>query len=213
MDVERRQEIVFLALDLISGRVNEHHSLYEWLIKNGARQQELDWFQEQALELPLIGINLYPLFSRKNLTRSPRGLRIRMPYASADIVEELGHLYWERYRCPILISETGSSGSVNRRKAWLERSVEAVRNLREQGVPVVGYTWWPLFALVTWAYRQGQHPAAYYIRQMGLWDLDPAPEANLARVRTPLVDDYKRLVQSGSGAVGSLQTERMAQHV
>ena len=79
--------------------------------------------------------------------------------------------------------------------------------------PLVGYTWWPLFALVTWGYRQGRHPAAYYLKQMGLWDLDPDPEANLARVKTTLVDDYKQLVRGGAKAVGSLPTERMTQYV
>ena len=213
LEVERRQEIVFLALDLISGRVGEQHLLYDWLLKHGATETDVGWFQEHAVELPVVGINLYPLFSRKVLVRSPRGLRIRMPYASAEIVEELGRLYYERYHCPILIAETASSGSVSRRAAWLRTSVDAVRKLREGGVPLVGYTWWPLFALVTWGYRQGRHPAAYYLKQMGLWDLDPDPEANLARVKTTLVDDYKQLVRGGAKAVGSLPTERMTQYV
>ena len=67
---------------------------------------------------------------------------------------------------------------------------------------IVGYTWWPMFALVTWAYRQGKHPPAYYLKQMGLWDLD----SNLNRVATPLVEEYRTLALGGSAAVGRLQT-------
>jgi beta-glucosidase len=203
-EVFRRQEIVFLALDLVSGRVNEKHSLWQWLLKVGARAEDLEWFQQRAVELPVIGINLYPLFSRKILTRPKRGLRISMPYAEATIIDRLGELYWERYRAPLMISETASLGSVKRRQAWLDSSVRAVRRVRERGIPLMGYTWWPLFSLVTWAYRQGEHPPAYYLKQMGLWDIDPDPAEHLRRVSTPLVDAYRSLVAGGADAVGHL---------
>ncbi|HMJ89540.1 MAG TPA: hypothetical protein VK530_06970, partial [Candidatus Acidoferrum sp.] len=212
-EVFRRQEIVFLALDLVSGRIDEHHSLYTWLLKNGLTANDLDWFHEHAVELPVIGINLYPMFSRKILTRGERGLRIRMPYATSEIVERLAELYWIRYRAPLMISETASVGSSKRRCDWLESSVEATRRVRERGIPLVGYTWWPMFALVTWAYRQGEQEAAFYLKQMGFWDLDPAPSANLARVRTPLVDEFRRLLESGTEAVGQLKQSEETRRV
>lgn len=204
-EVFRRQEIVFLALDLVSGRVTESHSLYPWLRRFGARAADLDWFVEHAVPLPLIGINLYPMFSRKILTRPPRrGLRIRMPYANASIVEKLSELYWERYQSPLIISETASVGSVKRRREWLETSVASVRQTRERGIPLVGYTWWPMFALVTWAYRQGTHPPAYYLKQMGFWDLDQ----ELRRMPTALVEEFRELVTSGTESVGPLYQPR-----
>ena len=67
-----------------------------------------------------------------------------------------------------------------------------------------GYTWWPLFALVAWAYRQGRRPPSAYLLQMGLWDIDPDPDAGLRRVRTPLVDAYRELAARGANAVGRL---------
>lgn len=208
-EADRRQEIVFLALDLISGRIDETHPLRTWLLRQGASNADLDWFFDHKIEPQLIGINLYPMFSRKILSR-PRGrMRVRMPYASADIVERLGDLYWERYQVPLFIAETASVGSVARRREWLGESLAAVRNLRERGVPVVGYTWWPLFALVTWAYRQGTHPPGFYLKQMGLWDLDP----DLNRIETELAKEYRRLVAGGCEHVGqlaSVQEERMA---
>ncbi len=120
---------------------------------------------------------------------------------NAEIVERLGAMYHERYDCPIFVSETASVGSVRRRQAWLEGSVAAVRRLRERGVPLVGYTWWPLFALVTWAYRQGTSAPEFYLKQMGLWDLD----AGLRRVPTRLVEQYRSLAAGGCPAVGELK--------
>ncbi|HUR58873.1 MAG TPA: glycoside hydrolase family 1 protein, partial [Opitutaceae bacterium] len=200
-EVERRQEIVFLALDLVSGRIDSEHALYAWLRQKGMADSDLEWFRARALELPLIGINLYPMFTSKLGGRTPAGgVRWKMPYAGAELIEQLGAMYWERYRAPVFISETASVGSLRRRRLWLEDSLAAVRRLRERGVPLVGYTWWPLFALVTWAYRQGTHPPEYYLKQMGLWDLD----ARLQRVRTPLVDQFRALAEGGSATVGQL---------
>lgn len=210
-EVERRQEIVFLALDLISGRVGPEHNLHSWMLKNGARAEQLDWFQQNAVELEFIGINLYPLFSQKILRRAPH-LRIKMPYASGEIVERLAGMYHQRYGTPIFISETASLGSVAKRRAWLRDSVASARRARQQGIPLVGYTWWPLFALVTWAYRQGRREPAYYLKQMGLWDLKAASDSALERVPTALVGEYQALTAAAAEAVGprsaSLMMER-----
>lgn len=200
-EAARRQAIVFLALDLITGRVSDEHELTPWLISQGATRSELDWFRDHAIELDLVGINLYPLFSLKRLVRTAGKLRIQMPYAEATVVEKLADLYWRRYRRPVLISETASSGSVRRRAAWLEDSLAAVRRTRARGVPLIGYTWWPLFALVTWGYREGRKPPHEYLKQMGLWNLRPS-ENGLERVRTVLVDRYRELVAGGAAPVG-----------
>lgn len=200
-EAQHRQELVFLALDLVSGRVRAGHPLLPWLEAHGVTDRDLAWFAERAVALPLIGINLYPMFTNKLVARTPAGRsRITMPYASGQLVLELGRMYGQRYGAPLFISETASSGSVRRRQRWLDDSVAAVRQLRAEATPVLGYTWWPLFALVTWAYRQGRHPAAYYYRQMGLWNLDPAAR----RVRTSLVDAYRALANGGLAAVGAL---------
>ncbi len=204
-EAHHRQEIVFLALDLVSGRVRPGHSLWSWLITHGATEADLAWFHDRAIPLPLVGINLYPMFTYKVARRTrPGGLRWAMQYADADIVERLGRLYWDRYRSPVFVSETASVGSVGRRADWLRDSVAAVRRLREAAVPLVGYTWWPLFALVTWAYRQGQHPPEYYLKQMGLWDLD----AKMDRIATPLVEQFRALVDDRE-SVGRLNGARV----
>jgi beta-glucosidase len=203
LEAARRQELVFLALDLISGKVDESHALYIWIVKHGLQAEELAWFKEHAIELELIGINLYPLFSEKKLLRSGGHLRVRMNYAGADIIDRLAELYWQRYRAPLFISETASEGSVRKRRAWLDDSIDAVRRVRARGIPLIGYTWWPLFALVTWGYREGHKSPDQYLKQMGLWDLQS--DANgLERVPTSLVDRYRELVAGGAQFVGPL---------
>ena len=202
-EAARRQEMVFLALDLVSGRVRPGHPLHEWLLANGIAAGELQWFEQRAVRPDIVGINLYPLFSEKRLVRTRGGMRARMRYASATIIDRLAELYSDRYQRPIFISETASEGSVARRQRWLDDSVQAVARVRARGVPLVGYTWWPLFALVTWGYREGQKAPADYLRQMGLWDLK-RDGTGLRRERTSLVDRYRELVAGGSTEVGPL---------
>jgi beta-glucosidase len=209
-EAQRRQEIVFLALDMISGRINERHPLRSWLQNHGASEADFDYFQSNAVDLHVIGMNLYPMFTQKKLLRDASGrFRIRMPYAAGDLVTRLGQLYHQRYGVPLFISETASMGSLRRRLAWLDQSVRAVCQLRQEGVPLVGYTWWPMFALVTWAYRQGRRPVTEHLAQMGLWDIRPDSEDLLRRVRTPAVDAYRDLVKGGALALGPFRDTAM----
>lgn len=203
-EVERRQQIGFLALDLVGGRVSAGHPLCDWLLRHGAAEAELGWFQEHRVPLDLVGLNMYPMFSQKRLVRSPRGVRIRMPYGTGEMVQRLTSLYWEHYRVPMMVTETAARGPVARRRAWLEQSVAAIRTQREQAIPLIGYTWWPMYALVAWAYRQSDRDASRYLEQMGLWNLEPEPSGSLRRAPTPLVDAYRELVAGGSRAVGTL---------
>jgi beta-glucosidase/6-phospho-beta-glucosidase/beta-galactosidase len=156
----------------------------------------------------LIGLNLYPMFSDKRVEPAAGGWRVRSRPGGADVLAALARLYWRRYRRPLLITETAARGSVGRRLAWLRQSVAAVRALRAAGVPLLGYTWWPLYSLVGWAYRERDGPLSRYWVDMGLWDLDR--DADLARRRTPVADAYRQLVRAGDAAVGPLRPPRHA---
>jgi beta-glucosidase/6-phospho-beta-glucosidase/beta-galactosidase len=205
-EAQRRQEIVFLALDLISGRVNTKHKLWEWLVAHGASMSALEEFLAVPIRLDVVGMNLYPMFTRKRLMRDSHSrLRIRMAYAGGELITRLSKLYHDRYGVPLMISETASIGSVTRRRTWLEQSTAAVAGLRREGVPLVGYTWWPMFALVAWAYRQGDRPISDHLAQMGLWDLD----ANLNRIPTSLVDAYRALARGESNPAGRLDNRQV----
>jgi hypothetical protein len=185
-----RQAVVFLALDLLTGRVDRSHPLWSWLLAHGAGEDALTAFGEAPAVVPVIGLNVYPMFSGKRLVRGPAGrLRMTMPYTGPEIVARLGRLYHARYGRPLAIAETASLGSVRRRREWLAGSVAAVATLRTEAVPVLGYTWWPLFSLVTWSYRQGNRPVAAHLAPMGLFDLDE----RLDRHATAVAEDYRRL--------------------
>jgi beta-glucosidase/6-phospho-beta-glucosidase/beta-galactosidase len=190
-EVRFRQELVFLALDLVLGRVEEAHPLRQWLRRHGIPDVDIEWFRRNQAQPAIIGINEYPMFSHKQLRRGPKGIRQQMAYSTPAVLAELCRMYYKRYRMPIMVTETADRGPVAKRAAWMDGSIAAVREVRAEGVPVIGYTWWPLFALVSWPYRVGSLPKETYLIQMGLWNLR-ARNGHLERVRTPLVDQYRR---------------------
>jgi beta-glucosidase len=208
--VRLRQELVFLALDLVLGRVNDEHPLRGWLRRHGILDSEITWFQAHRARPDVIGVNMYPMYSLKRLVRGRHGLRQRMPYAPPSTLAELCRMYWQRYRLPLMITETAAMGTVAKRAAWMDASIGVVQELRATGVPIVGYTWWPLFALVSWPYRVGTLPLEEYLIQMGLWDLSAAG-GRLERVRTPLVDRYREYT-GGRCSVFGLRTTTDAEH-
>ncbi len=206
-EAERRRNIVFLALDLISGRVAEDHPLHAWLSGLLEDRSGLERLKDRPAPPEVIGLNLYPLFTRKKLERDSMGrLRMRMPYTERGLIEGVARAYHRRFGVPMLISEVATAGSVAKRLNWLAASLGAVKALREDGVPVVGYTWWPMFSLVTWAWRQGQRPITEYLLHMGLWDLD----SELNRNPTALVAAYWDAAAHGTAAVGSFRSAQAA---
>ena len=201
-ETQRRRDIVFLGLDLVSGRVDAQHPLFGWLQQTLGTDAGLQQLVDGATPPEVIGLNLYPMFTAKHVVRGKGGrLRIAMPYTEQGLIEAVARGYHRHYGVPMMLSEIATAGSEARRLRWLGRSVAAVRDLRAEGVPVTGYTWWPMFALVAWAWRQGRRPVESYLVQMGLWDLD----TELNRIPTALVDAYRDVVAEGTSAAGPLR--------
>jgi beta-glucosidase len=71
-------------------------------------------------------------------------------------------------------------------------------------VPVIGYTWFPLFTMIDWAYRSGKRPLEAYRIDLGLYELAPG-EANVRWLETPIVDGLRGYVQNTEQVLGTLK--------
>ncbi|HLK57876.1 MAG TPA: family 1 glycosylhydrolase [Chthonomonadaceae bacterium] len=192
-----RQELVFCALDLVQGRVDDAHPLHGWLRLHGIATEALEWFQQNHVRPDIIGYNMYPMFSEKHVRKAKGGgMEVKIKPCWVETFVELTRMYARRYGLPVMCTETASAGPPARRIRWIEESARAVNMLRSEGVPVVGYTYWPLFSLVGWAYQRSLLPMERYLIHMGLWDLRPNPQdpSDLRRVPTRAADAYHRLV-------------------
>ncbi len=182
----------FLALDLISGRVDDRAPIYPYLAEHGLTAADLQWFRENAVTPDVIGVNYYPRFSNGRLedgaftpVRSDaRGLR--------TLVE----LYTDRYRLPIAITETSLVGTAEEKIEWLRESAAEIAALRSEGHDIVGFTWFPFFTMVDWLYRFDHRPADEWFMEFGIVDLRRGADQVLERVPNPAFAVFQELAQA-----------------
>jgi beta-glucosidase len=187
----------FLYFDWITGRVDGSHVLSAWLLQQGVTEKDLDWFQSHAMEVDVMGLNYYPDLSVQQVKSDGKEVVGTGVWGGTWALEQLFHRYYERYGRSLWLTETSTNGSVAQRLHWLEQSTKAIKKWK-QSLPIIGYTWWPLFDLVNWDYREGTEPVDSYMEPMGLWSLKRQGEA-WQRIPTSAADAYRQLIQEMKG--------------
>lgn len=195
----------YLPYDLLTGRVTSDHPLFTWLLRNGAGPNELRDIARQRIRLDVLGLNFYPQWSTQQVSVGRNGrLRFRPVEQDGAGFASLIEDYQKRYDAPVIITETSAVGSVEVREHWLETSVAAIRGLRERGVPVLGYTWFPMFTMIDWKYRFGRRPLKDYQLDLGLFKIDSWEGTGNRWKATPLASHFRRLADDPVGSVGEL---------
>jgi beta-glucosidase/6-phospho-beta-glucosidase/beta-galactosidase len=202
---ERRRGFVFL--DLITGRITPEHPLFAWLLAHGIGQDDLRQFVDRPIELDVVGLNFYPQWSTKQLTTDTKGrpyyqLVERDGAGFVDLITD----YYEHYRTPVMITETSAKGSIETKRRWLAASVAAASHLGKQGVPVIGYSWFPLFTMVDWKYRTGRKPRNKYLIELGLYQSEIEADGSLRYVPTELVEQFRAYTLNPQLVVGDLES-------
>jgi beta-glucosidase/6-phospho-beta-glucosidase/beta-galactosidase len=157
----------FLSLDLNYGRQVEARML-RYLMDNGMRAEEYDFFMSNSLRHHCIMGTDYYLTNEHHVgtdgTVTPAG----------DVFGYcvIGREYYERYRLPMLHTETNQVGATARYDAveWLQRQWLSVRNLHGSGIPVLGFTWYSLTDQVDWDVALRERRGT--VNPLGLFDLD-----------------------------------------
>ncbi len=182
----------YLCTDLCLGRVDGDHPLYETLIQNGFEERDFRWFHENRVEFDVFGANYYP-WSYGEVRPKPDGTFTRSrKQAPGFTIGRVLQDSWERYRLPVMVTETSAKGAHARRSRWMDETIEEVKRLRCAGVPVIGYTWFPLFSMFDWEYRTGRRPLRAYSIDLGLFECSFDEQGVYCRQETPLVERYRR---------------------
>jgi beta-glucosidase len=194
----------YLSYDLLTGRVTPDHPLFTWLVRNGAAADDLAEIVGRRITLDVMGLNFYPQWSTKQLYLDQKG---RLAYRNVEPdgagFAALISDYHARYERPIMVTETSAFGPQEVRSRWLEASLLAIKNLRGEGIPVHGYTWFPLFTMIDWRYRFGRGPVREYLLELGLYQLNGEGKRWRA---TPLAEQMRQYIQYPEHAVGQLLT-------
>ena len=171
----------FLSLDLNYGR-RVNSEMYEFLIDNGMTRDEYHFFLNNRLKQHCILGNDYYVTNEHRVTADG------MTSASGEIFgyNEITRHYYQRYRLPVMHTETNIIQGPNGDEAvnWLWKEWANVLRVRNDGIPILGFTWYSLTDQVDWdtALRENNGN----VNPLGLFDLD--------RNIRPVGKAYKQLI-------------------
>jgi beta-glucosidase/6-phospho-beta-glucosidase/beta-galactosidase len=171
----------FLSLDLNYGR-RVDSEMYEFLLDNGMTRDEYHFFLHNNLKHSCIMGNDYYLQNEHRV--APDG----SSRASGEVFGYYGitRQYYDRYQLPVMHTETNLEQGPRGDEAvfWLWKEWANVLRVRNDGVPVVGFTWYSLTDQMDWdtALREDNG----HLNPLGLYDLD--------RKIRPVGEAYKQLI-------------------
>ena len=149
----------------------------------------------------ILGIDYYPN-SEWQLDKTGDAIHQRRSETPLGLYG-IARAYYNRYGLPMMLTETSADGHPINREIWLEQTIDDCRRLREDGIPMNGYFWWPMIDQLDWdgalTHRVGK------IHDVGIYNLKRQTDGTLTRHATPLVKQFARFVAGGDDAVGKLE--------
>lgn len=124
--------------------------------------------------------NYYPETSQQKLVRyGDELIKQAMPGRAAGMRNSVKQ-FAERYGRPVIITECSINGTVEQRAQWLREVIDMIPQIRAEGIPLVGFIWFPVLDLIDWVYRAGR-PLEEFITRQGPKKLNPDQVANFMR--------------------------------
>ena len=164
---EHLNEMRFLSLDLNYGK-RVDSSMYQYLLDSGMTREEYDFFPANHLKQHCIMGNDYYVTNEHRVAADGS----TCPAGEVFGYDGITHQYHHRYRLPVMHTETNlAQGPLSTEAVdWLWKEWANVLRVRNDGVPIVGFTWFSLTDQTDWdsALREKNNN----INPVGLFDLD-----------------------------------------
>lgn len=199
---ELENERRWLSFDLLCGRINPTHPIWEYLGDCGISEAELTAACENCYCPPdIIGINHYLTSERfldehlENYPAWTHGGNRKDKYADVEAVrvcaEGTAGAYtllketWERYKLPLAITEVHLQCTREEQLRWFYEVWNAAQKLKDEGVDIRAVTAWALLGSYDWNSLLTRS-VGYY--EAGVFDLrSPAPRTTaIAKLVTQL---------------------------
>jgi dTDP-4-dehydrorhamnose reductase len=194
---EFENERRWLTFDLLAGRVDRAHPLWDYLAAAGV-ERDLEAILADPCPPDILGIDHYLTSERfldERVERYPEWARAhngREAYADIEAIrvvaegvrgfERLAGDAWERYGIPLACTEAHNACTREEQLRWLKEVWDGAQRLRTQGVDVRGVTAWALLGAHDWNSLMTRRVGFY---ESGVFDLRgagrPRPTA-LARM-------------------------------
>jgi beta-glucosidase/6-phospho-beta-glucosidase/beta-galactosidase len=178
----------FLSLDLNYGK-RVDSEMYEYLADNGMTHEEYHFFLANRIKQHCVMGNDYYITNEHRVFADGSS----MPAGEVFGYDGITWQYYDRYRLPVMHTETNyAEGPLGDEAVyWLWKEWANVLRVRNDGIPVIGFTWYSLTDQVDWdsALREDNGN----VNPLGLFDLD-------RRIR-PVGVAYKKIVHEWGGVL------------
>jgi beta-glucosidase/6-phospho-beta-glucosidase/beta-galactosidase len=178
----------FLSLDLIYCRPPSSE-MFRYLTQHGMTEAEHDWFMNQDMRRYSIMGTDYYVTNEHILQQDGTSLGAGDCYGYYVIAKQ----YYDRYKMPVMHTETNAIDSHS--VQWLLKEWINLLRLREDGVPVIGFTWYALTDQMDWDSALTRPRG--HVNTLGLYDLKRHPRA-VAKEYKRIITEYGDLPLSGS---------------
>jgi beta-glucosidase/6-phospho-beta-glucosidase/beta-galactosidase len=185
-------DLRFVVLDLILGRMDRDHPLWATFVEHGLTPDLAAWFRDNPARIDVLGLDYYA-HSEMGWTEEghsdaflPLGFR------------RLALDYHDRYPLPLALTETNVRGRIEDRMSWLKYMVgecEALAgDLAARGGRFEGFCWYPYIDSTDWCSLMREPNRR--IDPQGIYYLSD----RFDRQRSELSDLYARLARGEIGA-------------
>jgi len=153
--------------------------MYEYLLDNGMTREDYHWLRDHHVKSHCIMGNDYYV-TNEHLVRADGGVD---PSGEIFGYYVITHQYYARYRLPVMHTETNTKNA-EEAPGWLRKEWANMHRLKQDGVPIIGFTWYSLTDQIDWdtALREKNDR----VNACGLFDLD--------RKIRPVGEAYKQLI-------------------
>ncbi|MDP9173423.1 MAG: family 1 glycosylhydrolase [Planctomycetota bacterium] len=179
----------FLSLDLLFGH-DVSATMYKYLLSSGMSPEEYTWFRDQRhlRSHCIMGTDYY--ITNEHVIRS-NGTSVGAGDVYGYYV--ITRQYFDRYRLPVMHTETNRTSKYA--IEWLWKEWMNLLRLREDGVPIVGFTWFGLLDMKDWDSALTKMRGT--VNTVGLYTLG-RKQRKVAREYRRLVEEYSQLPISSS---------------
>lgn len=134
-EAERFNMRRFVGLDLIFGHRNA--DVKQYLLSHNMSASEYGWFMENgSTDRVVLGIDHYPTCVHRYGKKTSVDANPLSPYKLYHLVKA----YWERYKLPMLHTET--NGWPQYSVMLCQKTFNVIEELRSEGYPVLGMGWY-----------------------------------------------------------------------
>jgi len=168
---------------------------------NGMTREEYHWFLEQAARLRpycVMGNDYY--ITNEHLVTSQGEIKAAGEIFGYYVITRQ---YYERYHLPVMHTET-NLGDAARAPGWLRKEWANMIRLKDDGVPITGFTWYSLTDQVDWDTILREDNG--HVNPLGLYDLDRKIRP-VGRAYRELVEQWRDILPTESVGLHAIGLE------